>query len=82
MFDRIRSPSSSITIRAALMTAAIITWTQLTRGQDGSLLLSCMTLSFTTPRRFIPTHQNSRKYDFHSFEHNSLLIVIDENPNH
>ncbi len=25
------------------------------RGQDGSLLLSCMTLSFTTPRRFIPT---------------------------
>ena len=26
------------------------------RGQDGSLLLSCMTLSFTTSRRFIPTH--------------------------
>src|SRR5579859_2550292 len=25
------------------------------RGQDGSLFLSCMTLSFTTPRRFIPT---------------------------
>src|SRR6266853_8034 len=25
------------------------------RGQDGSLLLSCMTLSFTTSRRFIPT---------------------------
>jgi hypothetical protein len=25
------------------------------RGQDGSLLLSCVTLSFTTPRRFIPT---------------------------
>jgi hypothetical protein len=24
------------------------------RGQDGSLLLSCMTLSFTTSRRFIP----------------------------
>jgi hypothetical protein len=23
-------------------------------GQDGSLLLSCMTVSFTTPRRFIP----------------------------
>ncbi len=29
MFDRSRSASSSITIRAALMTAAIITWTQL-----------------------------------------------------
>jgi hypothetical protein len=25
------------------------------RGQDGSLLLSCMTLAFTTSRRFIPT---------------------------
>ena len=25
------------------------------RGRDGSLLLSRMTLSFTTPRRFIPT---------------------------
>src|ERR1700730_12615146 len=25
------------------------------RGQDGSLLLSCMNLSFTTSRRFIPT---------------------------
>jgi len=25
------------------------------RGQDGSLLLSCMTLSFTTSHRFIPT---------------------------
>src|ERR1700733_3429160 len=25
------------------------------RSQDGSLLLSCMTLSFTTSRRFIPT---------------------------
>jgi hypothetical protein len=24
-------------------------------GQDGSLRLSCMTLTFTTPRRFIPT---------------------------
>ena len=28
---------------------------RMARGQDGSLLLSCMTLSFTTPRRFIPT---------------------------
>ena len=26
------------------------------RGQDGSLLLSCMTLAFTASRRFIPTH--------------------------
>src|SRR5262249_5648694 len=25
------------------------------RGQDGSLRLSCMTLTFTAPRRFIPT---------------------------
>ena len=28
---------------------------RMARGQDGSLRLSCMTLSFTTPRRFIPT---------------------------
>jgi hypothetical protein len=28
-----------------------------TRGQDGSLLLSCMTLSFTTQGRFSPAHQ-------------------------
>src|SRR5277367_1574980 len=29
-------------------------WPRMTRGQDGSLRLSCMTLSFTTPRRFHP----------------------------
>src|SRR5205823_11458420 len=28
---------------------------RMVRGQDGSLLLSCVTLSFTTSRRFIPT---------------------------
>lgn len=28
---------------------------RMARGQDGSLRLSCMTLSFTAPRRFIPT---------------------------
>ena len=32
---------------------------RMTRGQDGSLLLSCVTLSFTTPRRFIPAHSAS-----------------------
>ena len=31
-------------------------WPRKTRGQDGSLLLSCMTLSFPTPCRFIPAH--------------------------
>jgi hypothetical protein len=30
---------------------------RMTRGQDGSLLLSCVTLSFTTRRRFVPAHQ-------------------------
>ena len=29
-------------------------WPRMTRGQDGSLCLSCVTLSFTAPRRFIP----------------------------
>jgi hypothetical protein len=32
------------------------------RGQDGSLLLSCMTLSFTTSRRFIPTLSRPKAY--------------------
>jgi hypothetical protein len=32
---------------------------RMTRVQDGSLHLSCMTLSFTTPRRFIPAHSAS-----------------------
>jgi hypothetical protein len=30
---------------------------RMTRGQDGSLLLSCVTLSFTTHCRFSPAHQ-------------------------
>src|SRR5437870_1388316 len=30
------------------------THSRMTRGQDGSLCLSCVTLTFTTPRRFIP----------------------------
>src|SRR5579875_3664 len=34
-------------------------WLRMTRGQDGSLDLSCVTLSFTTPRRFIPAHPPS-----------------------
>lgn len=28
---------------------------RMVRGQVGSLFLACMTLTFTTPRRFIPT---------------------------
>jgi len=28
----------------------------MTRGQDGSLSLACVTFTFTTPRRFIPAH--------------------------
>src|ERR1700674_4846270 len=31
----------------------------MTRGQDGSLRPSCVTLAFTTPRRFIPAHPPS-----------------------
>ena len=30
----------------------------MTRGQCGSLTLHCMTLSFTTPRRFLPAHRS------------------------
>jgi hypothetical protein len=32
---------------------------RMTRGQDGSLGLSCVTLPFTTRRRFIPAHSAS-----------------------
>src|SRR5688572_31372857 len=34
----------------------------MTRGQDGSLDLSCVTLAFTTPRRFIPAHQKNADF--------------------
>jgi len=37
------------------------------RGQDGSLRLSCMTLSFTTPRRFIPTLSSPQGVRFRHF---------------
>ena len=33
--------------------------TRMTRGQDGSLFLSCRTLSFLTPYRFIPAHMGN-----------------------
>ena len=32
---------------------------RMTRGQDGSLLLSCTTLSFVTLCRFVPAHQDT-----------------------
>jgi hypothetical protein len=38
---------------------------RMTRGQVGSLRLTCTTLSFATPRRFIPAHsQVVPKFDF------------------
>ena len=33
----------------------------MTRGQRGSLALHCPTLSFVTPRRFIPAHKETLK---------------------
>src|SRR6267378_6323163 len=36
---------------------------RMTRGQDGSLCLSCAPLTFTTPRRFIPAHPTVPKTD-------------------
>jgi hypothetical protein len=38
--------------------AQSVGWPRMTRGQDGSLLLSCATPSLTTPRRFIPAHHH------------------------
>ena len=32
---------------------------RMTRGRCGPLTLQCMTLSFTTPRRFIPAHKET-----------------------
>ena len=35
-------------------------------GHDGSVLLSCMTFSFATPRRFIPAHDMGCQEDIHT----------------
>ena len=50
---------------------------RMARGQDGSLLLSCMTLSFTTPRRFIPTLSELFEQNSHS-RLNVLWLVRDQ----
>ena len=38
---------------------------RMTRGQDSSLLLSCMTLSFTTQCRLVPAHRDCQSRTFH-----------------
>src|SRR5277367_4863923 len=47
----------SLHVPLSTLHAAPLDTPRMTRGQDSSLLLSCMTLSFTTRRRFVPAHQ-------------------------
>ncbi len=51
-----RSSMSRLHVPLSMLRAQPCDWPRMTRGQDGSLCLSCVTLSFTTPRRIIPAH--------------------------
>src|SRR6266849_7815409 len=50
------SSMSRLHVPLSTLRAQPCDWPRMTRGQDGSLCLSCVTLSFTTPRRIIPAH--------------------------
>ena len=52
-----RGSIPSLYVPLLTLHAAPYDTSRMTRGQDGSLLLSCVTLSFTTRRRFSPAHQ-------------------------
>jgi hypothetical protein len=52
-----RGSIPSLHVPLSTLHAAPCDASRMTRGQDDSLLLSCMTLSFTTRRRFNQTHQ-------------------------
>src|ERR1700687_1224250 len=51
-----RSSMSSLHVLLSTLRAPPCDWPRMTRSQDGSLRLSCVTLSFPTPHRFIPAH--------------------------
>jgi len=51
-----RSSISRLHVPLSTLRVQPYDWPRMTRGQDGSLCLSCVTLSFTAPRRFIPAH--------------------------
>ena len=46
------------------------------RGQDGSLLLSCMTLAFTTSRRFIPTLSKLKACPTSCYPTSGVLVLV------
>ena len=48
--------------------------THMARGQDGSLLLSCTTLSFITSRRFIPTLSRPKAYSTKLLSNTTLSV--------
>jgi hypothetical protein len=48
---------------------------RMTRGQVGSLLLTCATLTFATPRRFIPAHSHFVPTCFRARRDSAALVV-------
>ncbi len=52
---------------------------RMTRGQVGSLLLTCATLTFATPRRFIPAHSPFVR-KFSRFFHDYRYIFVTADP--
>src|SRR5260370_31161169 len=56
-----RSSISRLHVPLSTLRVQPYDWPRMTRGQDGSLCLSCVTLSFTAPRRFIPAHPPYRR---------------------
>ena len=51
-------------------------WPRMTRGQGGSLRLPCVTLSFTTPYRFLPAHPPCIRVRTRGFEMVTLALLV------
>jgi hypothetical protein len=62
-----RSSMSRLHVPLSTLRVQPCDWPRMTRGQDGSLCLSCVTLSFTTPCRFLPAHPPYRRVRIRRF---------------
>src|SRR5712664_182563 len=58
--DLFRSSMSRLHVPLSTLHEQPCDWPRMTRGQGGSLRLPCVTLSFTTPYRFLPAHPPGR----------------------
>src|SRR3989442_9115185 len=59
--DLFRSSISRLHVPLSTLHEQPCDWPRMTRGQGGSLRLPCVTLSFTTPYRFLPAHPPYRR---------------------